>query len=59
MARTERTGKRKTREQISRKRPPELGYYFIVTDTKEAEQNYIYGWACLGVSSGLNSTRPK
>ena len=42
MARTERTGKRKTREQISRQRTPELGSYFIVTDTKETEQNYIY-----------------
>lgn len=43
MARTERTGKRKTREQISKERIPELGYYFIVTDTKETEQNYMYG----------------
>lgn len=43
MARAERTGKRKTREQISKQRTPELGYYFIVTDTKETEQNYMYG----------------
>ena len=43
MARNERTGKRKTREQISKQRIPELGYYFIVTDTKETEQNYMYG----------------
>ena len=43
MAHTERTGKRKTREQISKQRIPELGYYFIVTDTKETEQNYMYG----------------
>ena len=43
MARTERIGKRKTREQISKQRTPELGYYFIVTDTKETEQNYMYG----------------
>ena len=42
MSRSERTGKRKTREQFS-KRVPNLGYYFIVTDTKETEQNYIYG----------------
>ena len=43
MARTERTGKRKTRNQIANRRLPELGYYFIVTDTKETEQNYMYG----------------
>lgn len=43
MARTKRTGKRKTRDQISKQRIPELGYYFIVTDTKETEQNYMYG----------------
>lgn len=30
----DRNGKRKTREQLSKRRVPELGYYFIVTDTK-------------------------
>lgn len=39
----ERNGKRKTREQLSKRRTPELGYYFIVTDTKETEQNYMLG----------------
>ena len=39
----DRSGKRKTREQISKRRVPELGYYFIVTDTKETEQNYMIG----------------
>jgi len=39
----ERNGKRKTREQLSKCRTPELGYYFIVTDTKETEQNYMTG----------------
>lgn len=39
----DRSGKRKTREQLSKRRIPELGYYFIVTDTKETEQNYLYG----------------
>ena len=39
----ERNGKRKTREQLSKRRIPELGYYFIVTDTKETEQNYMIG----------------
>ncbi len=43
MPKTERTGYRKTREQLSKRRVPELGYYFIVTDTKETEQNYMYG----------------
>lgn len=38
----DRSGKRKTREQLSKRRP-ELGYYFIVTDTKETEQNYMLG----------------
>lgn len=39
----ERRGRRKTREQLSKRRVPELGYYFIVTDTKETEQNYMLG----------------
>ncbi len=36
-------GRRKTREEISKKRMPKLGYYLIVTDTKETEKNYING----------------
>ena len=43
MAHVERNGKRKTREQLAKRRVPELGYYFIVTDTEETEQNYMYG----------------
>lgn len=43
MSKSDRCGKRKTREQTARRRIPELGYYFIVTDTKETEQNYMYG----------------
>lgn len=43
MARIERNGKRKTRDQLADRRVPELGYYFIVTDTEETEQNYMYG----------------
>lgn len=39
----ERVGKRKAREQLSKRRVPELGYYFIVTDTKETERNYMLG----------------
>lgn len=42
MSRQERNGNRKSRELINR-RTPQLGYYFIVTDTKETEQNYMYG----------------
>jgi hypothetical protein len=39
----DRIGKRKTREQLLKSRIPQLGYYFIVTDTKETEQNYMFG----------------
>lgn len=39
----DRTGKRKPREQLLKRRIPQLGYYFIVTDTKETEQNYMFG----------------
>ena len=43
MSKAERNGKRKGREQSSKVRIPELGYYFIVTDTKETEKNYMNG----------------
>lgn len=39
----ERSGKRKNREHLSKRRIPELGYYFIMTDTKETEKNYMLG----------------
>lgn len=39
----ERTGKRTTREQLSKRREPKLGYYIIVTDTKATERNYMCG----------------
>lgn len=42
MAKADRTGRRKSRQSF-RKRVPDLGYYFIVTDTKETEENYMYG----------------
>lgn len=35
--------KRKSRDQISQKREPYLGYYHIVTDTEETEYNYLTG----------------
>ena len=38
-----RKGQRKPREQLLKRRVPELGYYFIITDTKETEQNYMFG----------------
>ena len=38
-----RSGNRKTREQVLKRRTPSLGYYIIVTDTKETEQNYLLG----------------
>lgn len=43
MPRHERTGNRKPRTHLANQRVPKLGYYFIVTDTKETEQNYMYG----------------
>lgn len=42
MAKADRNGYRKRRESF-RKRVPDLGYYFIVTDTKQTEENYMYG----------------
>lgn len=43
MAERKRNGIRKTREQALKRRTPELGYYIIVTDTAETEQNYMQG----------------
>jgi len=43
MTMTERTGRRKTREELLRRRVPELGYYLVVTDTKDTEKNYMNG----------------
>lgn len=37
-----RDGKRKRRGSFPQ-RVPDLGYYFIVTDTEETEKNYLYG----------------
>ena len=38
-----RAGKRKSRDKRVGARVPELGYYLIVTDTKETEKNYFEG----------------
>lgn len=43
MAKADRKGKRKGRDNFCT-RVPDLGYYFIVTDTKETEANYLYGF---------------
>ena len=43
MANLERNSSRKIRGQLFKQRIPKLGYYFIVTDTKETEQNYMFG----------------
>jgi hypothetical protein len=42
MSFNKRNGQRKSRDKC-RCRIPELGYYYIVTDAKETEQNYFYG----------------
>ncbi len=43
MVKNRRNGNRKTREQTRNFRIPNLGYYFIVTDTKKTEENYMKG----------------
>jgi len=43
MARKDRTGNRKPRNTRSGQRVPEMGYYLIVTDTKETERCYFAG----------------
>ena len=43
MARKDRTGNRKTREQRQPLKIPELGYYLVVTDTEATERCYFQG----------------
>lgn len=43
MARKDRTGNRKTREQRLPRKIPELGYYLVVTDTKATEKCFFMG----------------
>ena len=43
MARKDRTGNRKTREERMVKRTPEMGYYLVITDTEATERNYFTG----------------
>lgn len=43
MARSDRTGNRKPRDQRKRNRIPELGYYLVVTDTEATERCFFNG----------------
>ncbi len=43
MLKDKRSGQRKARSIGSKSNAPDLGYYLIVTDTKETEQNYMFG----------------
>lgn len=43
MAKNQRNGQRKTRNIGTRCKSPDLGYYLIITDTKETEHNYMLG----------------
>ena len=43
MAKKDRTGNRKTREQRKQFKVPELGYYLIVTDTEATERCFFHG----------------
>lgn len=43
MEKDKRNGQRKTRSIGARSNSPDLGYYIILTDTKETEQNYMLG----------------
>ncbi len=43
MARNQRNGQRKARSIGAKSKTPDLGYYLIITDTKETEQNYMFG----------------
>lgn len=43
MARKDRLGNRKTREQRKKLRKQDLGYYLIVTDTEGTERCYFEG----------------
>lgn len=43
MAKSDRTGMRKTRDQRGVRRNHELGYYYNVTDTEATERCYFYG----------------
>lgn len=43
MARKERTGNRKTRDQRTARYIPQMGYYLVVTDTEATQRCYFTG----------------
>lgn len=43
LAKSDRTGNRKTREQREKKRIPEMGYYLVITDTEATERCFFNG----------------
>lgn len=43
MARKDRMGNRKTRDQRSKRRVSEMGYYLVVTDTEATERCFFTG----------------
>lgn len=43
MAKKDRTGNRKKRDQHIKERIPEMGYYLVVTDTEATERSYFNG----------------
>lgn len=43
MSSIDRNGKRKSRTDLTNRRKPELGYYFIFTDTEGTERVYFEG----------------
>ena len=43
MSECKRNGQRKARSIGTKSNTPDLGYYLIVTDTKETEKNYMFG----------------
>ena len=44
MAKKDRTGNRKTRDERKQFKVPELGYYLIVTDTEATERCFFTGF---------------
>lgn len=46
MAKENRTGNRKPREQRRLMKSPELGYYLVVTDTKGTERCFFTKYRC-------------
>lgn len=62
MARKDRTGNRKGREQNRKVKVPELGYYLIVTDTEGTERCFFQGFdeiiaeaECRGINVGWSN----